>query len=249
MQLSISNEQIEQLIERTVSITVSKIKPDRVPPIMTKKQVAAYLDKPISAINRYMRLGLDHSPMTFVKMLKEPAGRDRILSKDERARLWQELEKDDLLFPLVTLAVNLPLRRGQLLAITPDAIDLDNGRLVASASKGRGGRTVPLNSTALNTFRQMLSNGLIPFPLKSTGIRKRWLKSLKKAGIDNFKFHDLRHVMATDLDRNGVSRERINKLYAHSDMRMTSIYINPEFQDMADAVRTLDVQIESEVVQ
>lgn len=36
------------------------MKPSRVSPIMTKKQVAAYLDKPISAINRYMRLGLPY---------------------------------------------------------------------------------------------------------------------------------------------------------------------------------------------
>jgi hypothetical protein len=58
MQIDIPAEQLEQLIEKTVSVAVSKIKPDRVPPIMSKKQVAAYLDKPISTIDRWMREGL-----------------------------------------------------------------------------------------------------------------------------------------------------------------------------------------------
>jgi len=191
---------------------------------------------------------LDKNPMQFVKRMKEPPARDRILSKDERERLWQELMKDSLLFPFVTLAVNLPLRKGQLLAITPDAIDFQTGSLSVIGSKGRPPRLVPINSAAANTLSTMTADGLLPFPLKETGIRKRFVKALKKANIENFKFHDLRHCMATELDRNGVTRERINKLYAHSSMKMTSVYINPEFEDMADAVRTLDIQ-QSEVVQ
>lgn len=58
--VTLSTNELEQLIDKTVSLTVSKIQPHRVSPIMNKKQVAAYLDKPISAINRYMRLGLPY---------------------------------------------------------------------------------------------------------------------------------------------------------------------------------------------
>jgi integrase len=183
---------------------------------------------------------LDRNPMSFVKRLKEPPSRDRLLSKEEWERLWKELEKDTLLLSLVTLAINLPLRRGQLLAVTPDAIDLPNGLLFAIESKGRMSRPVPLNNSALTTLRKMLDDGLIPFPLKETGLRKRWMKALKRAGIENFRFHDLRHETITQLMKNGIHTEVIRQLYGHSSAKITQIYMNTAMGDMADAIKTLD---------
>lgn len=58
--VTLTTDDLEQLIDKTVSVAVSKIKPDRVPPIMNKKQVAAYVDKPISTIERWMREGLPY---------------------------------------------------------------------------------------------------------------------------------------------------------------------------------------------
>ncbi len=56
----LSRDAIEQIVVQVVQKTVSELKPERVPPVMTKKQVAAYLDKPISAIDRYMAQGMPY---------------------------------------------------------------------------------------------------------------------------------------------------------------------------------------------
>jgi integrase len=189
---------------------------------------------------------LDQSPMRYVRTLEEPPPRNRILTKAEKERLWTELQKDSLLLRLVTLATNLPLRRGQLLAITPDAIDLENGVLLAGSSKGRASRLVPLNDTASLTFAAMLRDHQLPFPLKD--FRKRWSRCLQAAGINekggkrgtNFTFHDLRHEGATELLRNNVNPEIVRRLYGHSDMGITQVYMNPEFEDMSKALKTLD---------
>lgn len=213
--------------------------------VLKKKYSASSVNLIMSTLQIIFRLAgeediVDKNPMQFVKRVKEPPPRNRLLSVDEKERLWTELEKDVLLLRFVTLAVNLPLRRGQLLAITPDAIDLSRGCLSAISSKGRGTRLVPLNSTASATFKIMLNDHQIPFPLKETGLRKRFNRALQRAGIEGFRFHDLRHVMATDLARNNVHPKTIQDLYGHSEMKITGIYINPEFEDMARAVRTLD---------
>lgn len=192
---------------------------------------------------------IDHSPMTFVKMLKEPDARDRLLTDEERARLWKALETDPMMFQFVTLAVNLPLRRGQLTAITPDALDLENSLLSTIGSKGRMARTVPLNSVAANTLRAMLSSGHLPFPLKETGIRKRWMKLLKKANIENFRLHDCRKEFASNLIRNNVNPETVRQLFAHSSQRITQAYTHSHSSELADAVRTLDNVIETEGMQ
>jgi integrase len=203
---------------------------------------------------------LELNPMRHVKMLREPASRKRILSPNEKERLWKALESDLLMNRLVTLAVNLPLRRGQLLALTAGAVDFTNGVISVIASKNRPARMVPINATATATLRAMISDGQLPFPLKD--FRKRWDRITQAAGINivvegrkakrglNFTFHDLRHVFATELLRRGVDRELINQLFAHSDMQITQAYINTQLADTTAAVRELDPKIqESEVVQ
>jgi integrase len=183
---------------------------------------------------------LNKNPMQYVPRLKEPPSRDRLLSKEEWERLCTALESDPLMAHLVSLAVNLPARRGQLLAITPDAVDFQNGLLRLTESKGRAARYVPLNSTVATTLTQMLEGGLLPFPLKETGIRKRFVKLLKRAKISGFRFHDFRHCTVTNLINNGVPAETVRKLYGHSDMKVTRVYINPEMDELQRAVRTLD---------
>ena len=56
--VTVSKDELKELIETTVRATVSEFVNQRVPPVMTKKQLAKYLDKPISTIDRYMREGM-----------------------------------------------------------------------------------------------------------------------------------------------------------------------------------------------
>lgn len=182
---------------------------------------------------------IDRNPMQFVKMLKEPEARKRLLTPGEKQKLWQELEKDTLMMRLVTLATNLPLRRGQLLDITPEAIDLNASLLIATASKGRSQRIIPLNDISRRTLEVMLADSQLPFPLKD--FRKRWWKALKNAGIENFTFHDLRHYLASELvNRHNVNPETVRKLFGHSDMSITQVYMNADFETLQAALNKLD---------
>lgn len=192
---------------------------------------------------------LDRNPMEYVKRLKEPPKRKRLLTVDEKERLWEALTSDQLLNRLVTLALNLPLRRGQLLAITPNAIDWDNGQLLTIESKGRSSRLVPLNSTALTTLRMMNEEGQLPFPLKD--FRKRWWRATRAAGInekggqrgENFTFHDIRKWYATELLKRKVNPKTIQHLFAHSDMSITDVYIQEDFDQMREASDVLDSEV------
>lgn len=172
--------------------------------------------------------------------MKEPPPRDRLLTEDEKERLWKELQTDYLMNRLCVLAVNLPLRRGQILAITTDAVDLQNGLLLAEASKGRTARPIPLNSTAIRTLHTMIQNGEIPFPLKETGIRKRWVKILKRAKIENFRFHDLRREFASSLIRENVNPETVRQLFGHSALKITQVYMTSHLGELKKAVDKLD---------
>jgi integrase len=199
---------------------------------------------------------LDRNPMQYVKSLTEPAPRSRLLTVEEKERLWMELEKDILLLRLVSLAINLPLRRGQLLAISATSLDIPNGVLLAKESKGRPPRVVPLNGTALKCLEMMMIDRQLPFPLKD--FRKRWQRATVAAGIntkdgkrgENFTFHDLRKEFASELIRKNVNPNIVQKLFAHSDMAITNIYMHAEMDELKAAVNTLDEQVQqSEVLQ
>lgn len=216
------------------------------------QRATASVNKETSTLSIMFRLACEQqlipdSPMRWVKKLKEAPPRKRELTAEQRERLWIELEKDTLLLRLVTLGTNLPLRRGQILAITPDAIDLRNSALFAEASKGKGRRIVPLNSTALTTLQSMLQDKQLPLPLKD--FRKRWRRILVASGInkeggsreENFHFHDLRHLFGTELLKRGANPYHIKDLFAHSSLEVSSIYISSEMDDLRDTVRLLDI--------
>lgn len=189
---------------------------------------------------------LDRNPMQYVKALTEPPPRKRLLTAEQKKALWEELESDPLLYRLVTLAVNMPLRRGQLLALDENVIDFENQRVWVIGSKGRPPRSVPINSTAATILREMIADRQLPFPI--TDFRKRWQPLLIRAKInkvggtreENYHFHDLRTYFASELIRRNTNPLIVQNLFAHSDMSITNIYAETDADLMLQAVKSLD---------
>lgn len=198
---------------------------------------------------------LDRNPMQYVKALPEPPPRKRLLTAQQKESLWQELEKDQLMIRLVILAVNLPLRRGQLLALDESVIDFEQEQIGVIRSKGRPPRLVPMNKTAASTLRAMIADGQLPFPLKD--FRKRWHPLLIRAGInkpggtreENYHFHDLRTYFASELIRRNTNPLVVQNLFAHSDMSITNIYAETDSDIMLEAVKRLDDVQETATIQ
>lgn len=200
---------------------------------------------------------LDRNPMEFVKRLREPRPRKRLLTREQKAALLQEILGDSLLRRLVGLAMTTPLRKGQILALKNSDIDFDHQSATVIASKGRDAREIPLNDTAIAILRELCEErrGLL-FPIKD--FRRRWSSALIRAGInekdgsreDNYHFHDLRKEFATELVRRGVNPKWVQGLFAHSDMSITDIYTQTEDDDLRQAIRSLDDKVlDSEVIQ
>ncbi|MBX3298427.1 MAG: site-specific integrase [Acidobacteria bacterium] len=189
---------------------------------------------------------LERNPMQYVKALPEPPPRRRLLNEKQKQDLWKELEKDTLLYRLIVLAVNLPLRRGQLMAITEDFIDFENEQVLVIGSKGRPPRLVPLNATATKVLKAMIEDEQLPFPVKD--FRKRWYTALRNAGInkkggtreENYHFHDLRSYFASELIKRNTNPLIVQNLFAHSDMSITTVYAQTDDKLLLEAVKRLD---------
>lgn len=157
----------------------------------------------------------------------------------------------DHLMPLVLLALNTGLRRGEMLGLRWGNINFTESMLTVPAgiAKSRKGRHVPLNTEALGILKrwhkQTDGAGLV-FPgaggARMGHISTAWASLAKAAKLDGFRFHDLRHDFASKLVMAGVDLNTVRELLGHSDMKMTLRYAHLAPQKLAAAVALLGVK-------
>lgn len=156
----------------------------------------------------------------------------------------------DHMTPLVLIAMNTGLRRGELFHLKWEHLDADcqTATVVASNAKSRSTRHVALNSEArsvLLRWQRQVGDSPFVFPSPKTGrpltdIKHAWTSILKDAGISGFRFHDLRHHFASRLVSEGVPLNTVRDLLGHSELNMTLRYAHLAPSHRAEAVAVLD---------
>lgn len=142
----------------------------------------------------------------------------------------------DHLRPLVLLALNTGLRRGELLGLTWGAVNFDAKILTVVAEMAKSGHTrrVPLNVEAfevISTWHKRQGEPacdalIFPGPTgeRMTRIDTAWKSLMKAAGLKNFHLHDCRHHFASRLVQGGVDLYTVKELLGHSEIGMTERY-------------------------
>lgn len=150
----------------------------------------------------------------------------------------------DYLEPMVLIAMNTGMRRGELFSLQWPSVNLNQKFLTVEAGNAKSGegRHIPLNKEAydvLINWKQQNANTKYVFEGKKgkplTDIKKAWSNLLKIADITNFRFHDLRHHFASKLVMKGVDLNTIRELLGHSNLDMTLRYAHlaPEHKSAA----------------
>jgi len=207
---------------------------------------------------------LDDSPMRKVKKPALPRGRIRFLSEDatcpngkkidgERPRLLKACEESSnpYLYPVVVLALSTGMRQGEIMGLTWEDLDLHQGRATLHETKNGERRVVPLTGKALDLLkahakvRRLDTNLLFPGknPQKPIDLRAPWEAALKKAGIEDFRFHDLRHSAASYLAMNGASMAEIAEVLGHKTLQMVKRYSHLSEAHTAGVVARMNEQI------
>ena len=176
---------------------------------------------------------MDDSPMRKVTKLKEPRGRVRFLSDEERQRLLDACttSKNKSLYTIVVLALATGGRQQELLTLRWKDIDFKRGTVTFHQTKNGERRALPLTGQALSLMRQhakvrRLDTALVFLSTrtKRPRIRDGWEYAVKRAGIADFHFHDLRHSFASYLAMNGASLLEIAEALDHKSLAMVKRY-------------------------
>ena len=175
--------------------------------------------------------GIDINPCRQVKAKPENRGRIRFLDDCERASLLAACKASQWkkLYLIALMALTTGARRGELLNLTWQDIDFKTRLATLHDSKNGHKRILPLTQEVMHELKefQEVGSGYV-FPstngTKPAYFRGAWGQAVKRAGLVNFTFHDLRHSCASYLAQNGATLIQIAEVLGHSNTAVTSRY-------------------------
>ena len=197
---------------------------------------------------------MEDNPLRKVSKLKEPRGRVRYLSTEERERLLKackESHNTDL-YTAVILAISTGGRRAEIWGLCWKCVDLQNGFVTFEETKNDEPRSVPLAGHAfeLMTERSKVlridTDFVFPSPKnpqKHFDFRKPFQMALKAAQIEDFRWHDLRHCAASYLVMAGVDMRTVAEILGHKTLQMTQRYTHLSPEHLKDAVAKMNLKI------
>ena len=197
---------------------------------------------------------LQDNPVLKVSKPKEPRGRVRFLSDNERTELLEACRNstNTQLYVVVVLALSTGMRRGEILNLRWNDVDVPNGRITLHDTKNNERRVAPLVGHALEVMRghakvRRLGTELV-FPSKNDAevpidIRVPWEAALREVGVEDFRFHDLRHSAASYLAMNGASLAELAEVLGHKTLQMVKRYAHLSESHTAGVVARMNEKI------
>ncbi len=181
-----------------------------------------------------------------VRLLEENNRRLRYLSKEECRALLENCPGH--LKTIVTFALNTGCRKGEILSLKWENVDLKHGFIRLDRTKNGERRDIPISDTlkaALQGLTRRLDVSYV-FHDPNTGnpyqdVKRSFQTACRRAGIADFHFHDLRHTFASHLVMAGVDITTVSKLLGHKSLTMTLRYAHLAPNHLQNAVNMLNI--------
>jgi len=196
---------------------------------------------------------LEDSPMRKVKKPKQPPGRVRYLDDDEFTKLLTACEEsaNTWLSMCVILSISTGMRQAELMGLKWPDVNLKDGFIILHETKNGERRRVTLSGLALELLREhgkirRLDTPLLfpskKFPLKPIDLRTPWETALKKSGVVDFHWHDLRHCTASYLAMNGANLLEIADVLGHKTLAMVKRYAHLSDGHVSGVIARMNVK-------
>jgi integrase len=168
------------------------------------------------------------NPVREVKFFKEPSERLRYLSEKEYKTLLIYLDND--IKPIVQTAFYTGMRLGEILNLKWVDIDFNSNIILVKQTKTGSIRDIPINSHLKSILQSIPRHIETPYVFckpdgtRRTSLRKAFSSALRRAGITDIRFQDLRHTFASRLVMSGADLKTVQELMGHKSIKMTLGY-------------------------
>lgn len=168
-------------------------------------------------------------PVNPVKEIRQPTmgeGRSRRVTSAEWQRLVDAVAKcrNKFVFPFIQFAIQTAMRRGELVALRWDQINLDRRTLLIPEAKNGYSRTIPLTDEAIQILFSLPHRDGSVFRISTNGFKLSWSRILVRSKIENLHFHDLRHEAISRFAEMGLTTVELAAISGHRDLRMLARY-------------------------
>lgn len=176
----------------------------------------------------------------IIKAEKERNKRETFITREQADKLMEALPAHYR--PAVKFAFMTGLRRANILGLHWEAVNLDAGVVMVAADQSKSGKRiiVPLNASA--KFLLQVLPGREGKVFAMTHItRSTWVAACKKAGIEGFRFHDIRHTWASWHAMAGTSMQVLQELGGWASHSMVQRYVTFAPSHLASAAEAVSL--------
>ncbi len=223
------------------------------------------ISQSITKARRAWGIHLSENPVSLIERPKPSRARDRRLSEAEENALTFALEdhagkgkkyrqgtRNPWIKPLVMLALETAMRRGELMGLEWRNVDLTRRFVHLPDTKNGTARDVPLSTRAVDILSALPRSidGRV-FPITANAIHGAWDRAVARARseheeeckakgarplagfMDDLRFHDLRHEATSRLAEKLSNILELSSVTGHKDLRMLKRYYHPRAEDLA----------------
>ena len=220
----------------------------------TRQRSIGTVHKELSLLRRLFNVAVANgwilkSPFAKGDSLINPGderARERILTRGEEERLLAACTGvRNHLRPIVIMALDTGMRRGEMFKLKWSDIDFENGiiNILAFNTKTMRQRQMAITSRLAQELQALWgSSTLNPDGLVFgvANVKKAFSKARIVAGVPDLRFHDLRHTHATRLVSGHVPLSEVGRVLGHTQANTTYRYVNANVETARRAAAVLD---------
>lgn len=204
----------------------------------TVKKELELLSKVLDVCQKEFGIFLPHgNPVRSIRKPKQGAGRDRRLDANEWDALMRECKnsRNPWLYAAVILATETAMRQAELLSLDWKMVNRQRRLAMLTTTKNGEARAVPLSMAAmdiLDTLPASIKGRVIP--CENTTLYRAFKTACKRASIQNYTWHDLRHEAISRLaERGDFNLVEMAAISGHKTLQMLKRYTHLQAEKLA----------------
>ena len=200
----------------------------------------AYFSSIINHARREWDINIPN-PVLLVRKPPIPKGRDRILTVDEENRLLEACQpkanRNIYTHPFIVLALETAMRRGELLGLKWEHINLLKQTAYLPMTKNGESRIVPLSNKAIKILQALPRSidGRV-LPINFAALENNFKRARERAEINDIRIHDLRHTAITRLAEKFSNLLELSAITGHKQLNMLKRYYHPNAERLAKKI-------------